>query len=509
VAGAHAAAKPEPVAEPGPAAAVLDEVVDAASLKRRARLGIFVLIGRTVALQLTILGGNVYLARALGPVDYGAFAIVSFALGFFALFGDAGLGASLVQKKQEPTQAEMSSVWWMQVILSSVVIAIVCSAAGVIVRFWPDMPRDATWLLRALSVSLLLTALRIMPTILLERHLDYTRLSILDFVLTIVFYGTAVALAYLGFGVRALVYAVVAQGAVGVVLAYAFRPWRPSFLLDREKLRPMMKFGITYQMKSIVGFVNGGVTPVYAGAVLGRYGLGLVTFAQTTAYFPLKLVEIMGRVNFPLYSRLQGDPEQFAKSLERSVQICAMSTLFFVGLFFGVGEDVVRIIYGEQWLPALPSFYVFTGAISIGFLCPLVAAALDASGRPGVVFRLSIGWTTLNWAVVIGTMFFLKTALAFTVAYCVHVVVGNLAVVLVTRKLIPQAHIWPRVRASILGAAALGFFLRFAVHPWTRGPLTLITAVLVAVVVFTAVMFVLDRSAVDEAFAMIRKKKTS
>jgi O-antigen/teichoic acid export membrane protein len=256
---------------------------------------------------------------------------------------------------------------------------------------------------------------------------------------------------------------------------------------------------------------------VYAGAVLGRYGLGLVAFAQSTAYFPLKLVEIMRRVNFPLYSRLQGDPKQFAESLERSVQICALATMFFVGMFFGLGPNVVNVIYGPAWLPAIPMFYVFTAAITIGFLSPLVAAALDASGKPQVVFRLSIGWTTLNWIAVLATMFFVKRAgwdpskqmLAFTVAYCVHVVVGNLAVVYVTRKLIPQAHLWPRVRASMLAAALLAVGLRYGVHPWANGPLTLIAGVLLSVAAFAGLMFVFDRAAVEEALAMIRKKKTT
>ena len=92
-------------------------VPDAASLQRQARLGIALMAGRSVVNQLIILGGNIHLYRVLSPADYGTFAIVQFTISFFRLFGDAGLGAALIQKESEPTHAELSSVWTLQLLL--------------------------------------------------------------------------------------------------------------------------------------------------------------------------------------------------------------------------------------------------------------------------------------------------------------------------------------------------------------------------------------------------------
>ena len=66
-------------------------------------MGVFALTARTVIQQLVTLVGNIYLARILGPADFGAFWIVQFALSFFVLFGDAGFGAALIQKKEPAT----------------------------------------------------------------------------------------------------------------------------------------------------------------------------------------------------------------------------------------------------------------------------------------------------------------------------------------------------------------------------------------------------------------------
>ena len=49
-------------------------------------------------------------------------------------------------------------------------------------------------------------------------------------------------------------------------------------------------------------------------------------FAQTLAWLPLRLVEIFGRVGFPLYSTLRDDRPQLAAELRSNVQICGVVT---------------------------------------------------------------------------------------------------------------------------------------------------------------------------------------
>jgi O-antigen/teichoic acid export membrane protein len=477
-----------------------------AALEQSARRGVVVLVVRTVVLQLTVLGGNVYLARLLSPGDFGVFAVVQFALQMFQLFGDAGLAAGLIQKKEQPDQRELSTVWWLQTGLALLLVVVVFFSAPYVLRLWPDLPRETDWLLRALSLQLFFTTLRVIPALLLERELKFARLSLLDFMTTLTFYACAAALATADFGVRALIGAVLLQGLVGAILINAMRPWRPSLVVDTAALKANLRFGIPFQGKIIVGFVNAAVTPIYAGALLGKHALGLNNFAQTTAWFPLKLVEILSRVTFPLYSRLQDDREALTSSLGRSVQVCAIATLFFVGLFFGIGRGFIDVVYTAKWQPALPLLCVYAAAISIGFLSPLIASALDALGKPQIIFRLALVWTALNWVVVSLVMLKWRTPLAFAIAYSVHVFAGNLAVVVIVKRLLPDVQLWPRVRGAVIAAAALALAGRFLIDGWIESVPTLVLAVLLALGVFLGVLFVLDRAALKDALALVRKK---
>jgi O-antigen/teichoic acid export membrane protein len=467
---------------------------------------VVVLIVRTVVLQLTVLGGNVYLARLLSPGDFGVFAIVQFALQVFQLFGDAGLAAGLIQKKDEPDQRELSSVWWLQIGLALLLVIVVFFSAPYVLKLWPDVPHHTEWLLRALSLQLLFTTLRVVPALLLERELKFARLSVLDFVTTLTFYVSASALATANFGVSALIAALLLQGLVGAILIHVMRPWRPSLVLDTAALKAILRFGLPYQGKVIVGFFNGAIAPIYAGSLLGKSSLGLNNFAQTTAWFPLKLVEILSRVTFPLYSRLQDDRDALADSLGRSVQVCAVVVLFFVGLFLGIGRGLIEVIYTAKWLPSLPLLYVYAGAISIGFLSPLIASALDALGKPQIIFRLALLWTALNWLVVSLAMLQWRTPLAFAIACSVHVVVGNLAVVIVLKRMLPHVQFWPRLRGAVIAMGALAIAGRFAIDRWIDGAATLVLAILLALVLFLGVLFALDRAALKDALALVRNK---
>jgi O-antigen/teichoic acid export membrane protein len=180
----------------------------------------------------------------------------------------------------------------------------------------------------------------------------------IEFFGTVTFYATAVTLASRGANAASLVLASVAQAGFVAITLNLVQRWRPSFVFDRPALRGMLRFGMNYQGKVVMSLANSSVTPLVGGIRLGEYGLGIVNFAQNTAWFPVQLVSIMGRVSFPAFSRLQHDQKALAAEIERTIVVCANATLFYVGLCLGIGPRMVDIIYSAKWLPAFPALYV-------------------------------------------------------------------------------------------------------------------------------------------------------
>jgi O-antigen/teichoic acid export membrane protein len=279
-------------------------------------------------------------------------------------------------------------------------------------------------------------------------------------------------------------------------------------MLDRRAIAPIVRFGIAYQVKNLIGFSSSAIAPVYGGHALGQAGLGFVNWAQSTAFFPLKLVQIMSRVSFPLFSRLQGDKVMFARALERSFQVCALGTLFFVGLGWALGPNLVSTIYTDKWLPGLPVFYVYLSGISIGFLAPLVAPAFDAIGKPKIMAQLSVGWTLATFAIVPFTTP-RWGLMGFAVGACVPMVAGNVLLIYVARRMFPEVRLWPRIRAALVGGVVIGLVGRYTMSAWAFGPILFPVAIVLLALLFALVVFSIDRSLLSDALQIIPKRRAA
>ncbi len=472
--------------------------LDPAVARRRAVRGILVLALRTAATHACILAGTIVLARILDPEEFGVFAVLQFALAFFQLFGDAGLGGALIQRKEPPTERALASVFTLQTLLAVAIVAAVWLIAPWLGVVWPHLPANATALLRAMSLTFVITTARVVPSILLERSLRFGVIAASEVAQVVVFYATATACALSGLRAWTWPAAVLAQGFTGTIVVWVARPWPPRFALDRASLGPLLRFGLPFQVKNFVGFANGAVTPLFAGSVLGPAAVGLIGWGQQVAYLPLRLVEVVARVAFPLFSRMQYDTKALARVLERTLQFCAFGVFFTTALFLTVGPNVTVVVYSEKWLGGLLPLYAFSTALLIGFVSPVVGAVLDALGRPGIIARLATGWTALNWIVVpIATW---KWGFnGFVLGYCVHVVVGNVALLLVLPAAIPQARLVRPLVAPALGGLAVATLGWFVLRPWATTPLRLAAGVAMAFAIDLAIFAALDRQAIDGA----------
>jgi O-antigen/teichoic acid export membrane protein len=213
----------------------------------------------------------------------------------------------------------------------------------------------------------------------------------------------------------------------------------------------------------------------------------------------------MSRVSFPLYSRLQDDKVMFARSFERSLQVCALGTLFYAGLGLALGPNLVRTVYTDKWLPGLPLFYLYVSGISIGFLAPLVSPALDAIGRPQVMLRFSIGWTV---AILFIAMYLTPRwgSMGFVIATCIPMVLGNALLFYVFRRMFPAIRLWPKVRAAIAGGVVVGLVGKFLLADWAYGAVRFSVSVLALAVLFCLVVAALDRPLLREALIAARRR---
>jgi O-antigen/teichoic acid export membrane protein len=354
----------------------------------RAKQGIKLLMGRQFILQILTFAGGVVLARVLGPAQFGLYAIASFLVAAFALFGDFGLAPSLIQRKEQLTDSDLSVAFTLQQILTTTIVVILLIFAPWLAHFYPKAPPETVWIVRALAFNLFLTSWRTMSALQLERRLDYQRLAKIEVVESLTYQGMAVLLAVTGHGVWSYVDAIFVSSILGTLLVYGASPWKIRFSFDRRVAEGILRFGVPFQLQSIVNSVGGWVTPILVGSLIGPQAVGYLTWASSNGKKPLVLVDNVMRVAFPHFSRLQDDADEVQRTIVRYLTWLLLPS----GLWFAVivvsGPSLIDLIYTPKWLPAATALALCAGALSMDVMSWVVGVSLNSIGKVAFVTKV-------------------------------------------------------------------------------------------------------------------------
>jgi len=439
----------------------IEPELEVSEISRRAVSGVMVLTLRKFALRAISYLGGIFLARLLAPEIFGIFAIISFVINFFAFFSDVGLGAALIQKKDELTKKDLAVTFTLQQILVvAVVLLIYLSAPFFSLKYHLD--QQGIWLIRIFSLSLFLTSLKTIPSILLERKLKFTRLIWPEVVEVVSFQVLAVGLAWLGLGIWSFIIGLLVRSLLGMIVLYLISPWRPNFAWDSLIARRLVSFGLPFQLNGFIATIKDAVMPVFVGAVSGTVAVGYLNWALTFSKLPILFMSDIFRVTFPTYSRIQDNKEVLKKAIEKTIRFTNLFLFPTVFLLAATAKPIITIIFTDKWLPALPAFYIHLGGILVVGITNTFMDSLWALGKTKIAVKLLIIFTIVNWAA--------SVPLVYRFGF-VGAMIGSVIVLYVSlpltwyyiRRIVPVEvirHTWPAFAASAL-AGIVAFKLSF------------------------------------------------
>ena len=154
------------------------------------------------------------MARLLTPEDYGLLGMVFAMTTFLQIFSDMGLPLATVQKA-DLTQPQISTMFWINLLLGVLLGIAVAAAAPLIVYFYKEPVLISVTLLCAINFPLV--ALGAQHRALLQRRMAFGKLAVSGIVGLIVGGITGITMALRGYGVFALVGQQLAGSAVVVL----------------------------------------------------------------------------------------------------------------------------------------------------------------------------------------------------------------------------------------------------------------------------------------------------
>src|SRR6185369_5211652 len=105
--------------------------------------------------------------------DFGAFAVIVLLASALTPFGDLGLGATLIQRKEPPTDRDLATVFTAQQVMWLILLALAWLGAPLIRLAGTDMPNDAEWMIRVAAIAVYLNQTRSVPAAMMSRVLRF------------------------------------------------------------------------------------------------------------------------------------------------------------------------------------------------------------------------------------------------------------------------------------------------------------------------------------------------
>ena len=368
-------------------------------IKRRSISGAMSYLLRTIILQGIGFLSLAILSSLFAPEDFGIYGFILMIIGLLTFFSDVGLAAALIQKKTDPTVEEYRTAFTIQQLLGwfIVVIAVLLVASGIVSR---KTGWAGDWILLTLAISFPLTTLKTIPSVILERKLEFSKLVIPQIAEQIVFHGVLIFMAFQQWGVISYAFAIGARTIIGILLMNVIQQWPFGLAITKPAIKTLLSYGVKFQLNDFLARIKDQLFYIVVGVMMPLREFGYIQWSKNWSMYPYTLtVQNVMAITFPTFSRLQHRKDALAKGLEISlfwITLAIFPIIVGMASFIAPFLSVFSSTYGK-WMPAAFSFALFSLSIGWSAISTPLTNLLNAMGKINQTLKLMIMWTLLTW----------------------------------------------------------------------------------------------------------------
>ena len=274
--------------------------------------------------------GAIYITNIVGPAGYGLFISVLGVLMFVKEIGHFGLRIYLIRESQGDLVVTAYQAFWLGLLWSLLLGLGAALCLWVAGHYWVRTPGFVAVSLTMMA-CLPCVVLSVIVGALLEREMLFKQITAIELVSLFSYYLVTIPLAWLGYGVWALVAGWVTHQVLALLGVMWFAGFRPHWYWDKGVVSSMMRYGISYSISNwlfhlrelIPAFL---VLPLVGQAVAGHIGLAkrlveLFSFAR----------EATSRLALPALATLREDKTKMLRAINEGMQLHTLgASLFYV-----------------------------------------------------------------------------------------------------------------------------------------------------------------------------------
>jgi len=343
-------------------------------------------IGRAV-LQFVQLG---ILARLLTPSDFGVMALVVAVIAILQIFADAGISNAIIHH-QDISQSQLSSLYWLNVLVSFAIVIIVGGSAHWI-ALWYKQPY-LQWLLILASLTLFISALAQQLRVVAQKQLKFSTLAKIDLTSALGGFVVAICAGFAGAGAFSLVLGSLTTSLTSSILAWKLlaNGWRPIFQLHVREISHFLTFGAYMIGNNLANAFNSQVDVVLGGKLLGTQAIGFYSIPKELNLRVAMIINpIVTQVGMPVMAKAQNDTELLRRIYLQTMRMTASVNFpiyVFVAFF---APEIVYCILGANWQSSIALLRLLSVWALLRSTLNPVGSLLIARGRADLSFKWNI-----------------------------------------------------------------------------------------------------------------------
>lgn len=338
------------------------------------------------------------LSRIFTPEQFGDVAVATVLITFFSIFSDIGIGPAIIQRK-ELSGSDLDHIFSFTVWTGVAVSVLFFASSGAIARFYDSQVLDN--ICRILSVNLLFSSINIVPGALLYKEKRFRFIAFR--MLGIQFAGGAAAIvaAYSGAGIYALTVNPVFSSVLLFGINYRQHPLRLHLRPAMASLRKIFSFSVYQFCFNLINYFTRNLDKLLMGKFIDKAALGFYDKSYRLMMLPLQnITYVISPVMHPIFSDFQKDRIKLSESYLKVVRFLAFIGLpLAAGLFF-TGQELILLIFGDQWEPSVPAFRILSLSVGLQIILSTSGPIFQAADSTRMMFLSGV----LSAAVTIGAI---------------------------------------------------------------------------------------------------------
>ena len=365
---------------------------------------------------------QIILARLLDPTDYGVLTILTIFTTLAQVFVQSGFNTALIQRK-DATDNDFSSVFYVSISIAVLLYGVLFAASPFIADFY-GMP-ELKKIMRILALILIPGAFNSIQNAKIAKEMQFKKLMYCTLGAVIISGTVGILMAYMGFGVWALVAQQLSnQVSICIIMMFVVK-WRPKLVFEFDRVKTLFSFGWKLLCSNLIDTLYKDLRSLVIGK---KYDSKTLGFYNRGKQFPELIINnINGAVQsvmLPALAKHQNDKARMKAMMRRSI-VTSSFIIFPIVMGLAVtAEPLVSLILSDKWMPCVPYMRIYCFTMAFYPIHSANLQALNAQGRSDIFLKLEIIKKLFGIIILLITVFCFDSPIAIAMGGAVATLIS-------------------------------------------------------------------------------------